>query len=689
MVPAEHIGIIPRSHYDYPAEMGFTVPAFGVVRHRRHDSFQRERLLRLVAVLALAFLRPAAAEDLSGMALEDLLAVEVEGASRYAQPLSEAPSSVTVIGAQDIRRFGFRTLAEALATAPGVYTSYDRTYTYLGVRGFGRPGDYNSRILLLVDGSRRNDFAYDQAMVGVEAPVEMEWIKRLEFVPGPSSAVYGGNALFGITNAVLWSGADIDGVRLSAEAGSAGLGRAGVMAGRRIDGGDWIAGLSFHRRSGQDLYFSEFDGPGLGDGWARGLDGEKAVKVFAKYAQDGWHAAFGYSDRRKEVPTAYFNSIFGAAGTYAEDGQAYAEVGHVKALAEHWDQSIQFHANDYWYNASYVQPAATNHDETRALNWGADYRLSYTGLQGHKLLLGAEVARTPHVVQRNFDLSPRQDYLDDRRNGDSISVLVQDEWRMSRGWLVNLGVRADHIGGFATDLSPRLALIYNPVPEATIKLMHGRAFRPPNAYERYYNDGNATQKANPELKPEHIATTELAGDWAVTPGVRLTGSVYRYGIDDLVEQITDVDGLTVFRNNPARVHARGMETGAEVLPGAGLRVRGSVALQRVDTPGERLPNSPARLAKLLIDGPLPGIDGTLGFNLQAMSRRRAPAGEVPGHATANLMLRTGAPNRGGEWSLGIYNLFNQRYLDPATVAQTQVALPQDGRQLRLRWEAAY
>ena len=37
---------------------------------------------------------------------------------------------------------------------------------YLGVRGFFASGDYNTRVLLLVDGNRINDALYDQAMLG-------------------------------------------------------------------------------------------------------------------------------------------------------------------------------------------------------------------------------------------------------------------------------------------------------------------------------------------------------------------------------------------------------------------------------------------------------------------------------------------------------------------------------------------
>ena len=136
------------------------------------------RLPRTVfaAIAALAPLHGfAAGEDkLSDLALEDLLRVTVSSVTRFEQPTTEAPASVTVIDNDELRQHGYRNFAEALATVPGVYTSGDRNYTFLGVRGFYRPGDYGTRILLLTDGARRNDPLYDQALLGNESPVEID-----------------------------------------------------------------------------------------------------------------------------------------------------------------------------------------------------------------------------------------------------------------------------------------------------------------------------------------------------------------------------------------------------------------------------------------------------------------------------------------------------------------------------------
>ena len=91
----------------------------------------RRLFAHLLLPYALALSLPALAQtdaltELTELSIEELMAVPVVGASRYEQQQDQVGAAVTVITRDEIRTFGWRTLDEALATLPGVYTTYDR-----------------------------------------------------------------------------------------------------------------------------------------------------------------------------------------------------------------------------------------------------------------------------------------------------------------------------------------------------------------------------------------------------------------------------------------------------------------------------------------------------------------------------------------------------------------------------------
>ena len=129
---------------------------------------------------------------------------------------------MSFITAEEIARYGYRTLADILRGVRGMYVSDDRNFSFLGARGFGKPGDYNSRILLLINGHRVNDNVFGQAEIGAEFGLDPATFERVEIIRGPASSLYGDSAFFAVVNVITQTGAAIDGTTVTYETGSNG-----------------------------------------------------------------------------------------------------------------------------------------------------------------------------------------------------------------------------------------------------------------------------------------------------------------------------------------------------------------------------------------------------------------------------------------------------------------------------------
>lgn len=92
-----------------------------------------------------------------------------------------------MVGADEIRRFAYQNVAEILEAAHGFYGNNDLKAPSIGVRGFGRPSDLNSRILVLVDGHPINESATNWAFLDLRLGVDINLIDRVEIVRGPGS----------------------------------------------------------------------------------------------------------------------------------------------------------------------------------------------------------------------------------------------------------------------------------------------------------------------------------------------------------------------------------------------------------------------------------------------------------------------------------------------------------------------
>jgi iron complex outermembrane receptor protein len=643
-------------------------------------------------------------EELSTLPLESLMEVTmVTSASRFAQRVSEAPSAVSVLTSQDVREHGWRTLGAALATLPGLYVSSDRNYDYLGARGFLRPGDYDSRFLLLIDGVRVNDSVYDQASIGDDSLVDMDLVERIEYVPGPGAAVYGSNALFGVINVITKTGSAMAGAQGTLSAGGKGERRGRASYGYHTqDGTDVLFSVKASTLRGGALYAAEFDTPDQNNGLAEGLDYQRTRGAFIKASRGGWGFSAGHITRVKGVPTASFGAVYNAPN-YTRDAQSFASVSYSAAPTD----TVAVSTRLDWGRADYLGMGSYPDDQGRPrVNVDGDHaawhalnvNATLTGYAGHKLLAGLDLQRNERRDQFNFNPDPYESMLDDRRADHRMGAYVEDEMRLTPKVIVNAGLRFDRDSITGSRFNPRTALIWQGTDVDTVKLIYGTAYRSPNAYELYYavGVGEGGQAANPRLRAEEISTHELVWERRPDAYSKLSLAMFHYRIDGLITETLREDGLLVF-DNTERASANGIELAGERLFSGGTRLRANYAWQHVrDGDGARPVNSPRHLAKLNATWPLPGTGAgplealRLGVEGQCMSGRLTENAATAGHCTWNLTLVPARKRASGlDWSLSFYNAANRRYADPAGPAFVQEAIPREGRTITAKLGYAF
>jgi iron complex outermembrane receptor protein len=165
------------------------------------DKFVCIAIVSIIAFLSFLTIPPnavseeASEEELAFMEIEDVIT-----AAKHMQTVQDASASITIITDEDIKKYGHRNLTDVVKNVMSFYTYSDRNYDYIGVRGLGRLGDYGNRVLQLVDGHTYNDSIYGSFALGEQIGIDMDVVKRIEFVRGPGSALYGSNALMGTVN---------------------------------------------------------------------------------------------------------------------------------------------------------------------------------------------------------------------------------------------------------------------------------------------------------------------------------------------------------------------------------------------------------------------------------------------------------------------------------------------------------
>ena len=159
-----------------------------------------------------------AVNKLLGLSLEELMKIKVVTASGFLQTTAEAPSTITVITAQQIAERGYEQLQDALRDIPGIDMIHINGYAPTLIYFRGMYGAENLRALLMIDGIVENNIIGSNDMAG--PAYSLHNVQRIEIIWGPASALYGANAFGGVINIITKKGADMNGMHAEQGYGS-------------------------------------------------------------------------------------------------------------------------------------------------------------------------------------------------------------------------------------------------------------------------------------------------------------------------------------------------------------------------------------------------------------------------------------------------------------------------------------
>lgn len=660
-----------------------------------------------------AFSQAALEEEDLALAYGDKSFVSIATGTK--QLLRKAPSTATVITAEDIAVIGATTLSEALETVPGMHVSRSRlqssyTPTY-GMRGILT--DSAPHVLMMVNGVPRTS-VYLGTPDEQRGELPVENIARIEVIRGPGSAVYGADAFAGTINIITKTASEINGSSFGVRAGSF---------------KSWDTWLQHGSKQGE-LEIAAYLKIGATDGQRRTVraDAQSSIDATASLAPGSVSLGHDAIDGQLDLAYGKFRLRAGYAllndgGTGAGIAAALDPVGRIRS--ERISGDLSWSDTNFGRDLSLTLQAAYMHlanEVTTPLlvfprgaffgtfpngmigapeKWERQVRFSaasvYSGFADHRLRFGIghdemEIYKTREM--KNFTLTPVPTLrplslatgLDlflapHKRHLDY--VYLQDEWSFARDWTLTGGVRHDRYSDFGGTTNPRLALVWEARQDITAKLMYGSAFRAPSFIEQYAT-GNPNALGNPSLMPEKITTLEGVVTWQARHNLQTSLSLFQHKISDIIAQ----SGTSYL--NGGKQDGKGGEFEVVWDPSSSVRLSGNYAYQKNIDQTTRQDSGYAPHHHLYTRADWRFKPGWLvSAQVNRVADRKRAAGdtrpEVPDYTSLDLTLRTDQPKQGWDFAASIRNALDADIREPTKESSgITYDLPMPGRTLWLQ-----
>jgi outer membrane cobalamin receptor len=436
----------------------------------------------------------------------------------------DVTQSVTVISADEIKKSAATNAAEVLRKAAGL--SVNDQGPRGGLETVSIRGAEYSQVLVLLDGKRLNsprDAGYDLSAL----PVSLDDIERIEIVRGPSSALYGADAVGGVVN-IITKKPDQSQTKISGSAGSHGYDLLSASNAGKMSGFYYL--LSAARETSEG-YRPNSD---LSQGTAGGKIGYEIGD------RSSIELTGNYIGKENGVPgPTNMPSLLARQW----DRQTVAGLGYKVRFSKELDLKM-----NAYYNREvlkYKDPDFLVDSRHESSTKGGEIQVNW-------------LANSWNAITAGFEA--KWDRLNSTDSGEHATSLVagylQDEISVGEPLILILGGRIDSHSVYGDQFSPRVSARYLFSNTGTIiRASAGKSFRAPTFNDLYWLDPWST--GNPNLKPETAKEYELGIEQPLGKGnvIKLAG--FERKVKDLIVWRYDV--FPMHPENIGRARVRGGE----------------------------------------------------------------------------------------------------------------------------------